>query len=74
MKIEYQDYGAVANIVITSTVFEFRKHNRVVDAVLFLTPEVVSKNSGFFIMKSVLSGKAPHALRAYRIAQQEEKR
>lgn len=24
MKIEYQDYGAVANIVITSTVFEFR--------------------------------------------------
>ncbi|EJK8887018.1 hypothetical protein ACOIPX_005047 [Salmonella enterica] len=74
MKIEYQDYGAVANIVITSTVFEFRKHNRVVDTVLFQAPEVVSKNSGFFIMKSVLSGKAPHALRAYRIAQQEAKR
>ncbi|EIW3593915.1 TPA: hypothetical protein G9F11_002922 [Salmonella enterica] len=74
MKIEFQDYGAVANIVITSTVFEFRKHNRVVDAVLFLTPEVVSKNSGFFIMKSVLSGKTPHASRAYRIAQQEAKR
>ncbi|HDI1194559.1 TPA: hypothetical protein ACWV6C_005679 [Salmonella enterica subsp. enterica serovar Muenchen] len=74
MKIEYQDYGAVANIVITSTVFEFRKHNRVVDTVLFLTPEVVSKNSGFFIMKSVLSGKTPHASRAYRIAQQEAKR
>lgn len=35
MKIEYQDYGAVANIVITSTVFEFRKHNRVVDTALF---------------------------------------
>lgn len=32
MKIQYQDYGAAANIVITSTVFEFRKHNRVVDA------------------------------------------
>lgn len=74
MKIEYQDYGTVANIVITSTVFEFRKHNRVVDTVLFLTPEVVSKNSGFFIMKSVLSGKTPHASRAYRIAQQEAKR
>ncbi|EEP1779652.1 hypothetical protein HA727_001971 [Salmonella enterica] len=74
MKIEYQDYGTVANIVITSTVFEFRKHNRVVDTVLFQAPEVVSKNSGFFIMKSVLSGKAPHALRAYRIAQQEAKR
>ncbi|HAF6259525.1 TPA: hypothetical protein G9F11_002114 [Salmonella enterica] len=74
MKIEFQDNGAVANIVITSTVFEFRKHNRVVDTVLFQAPEVVSKNSGFFIMKSVLSGKAPHALRAYRIAQQEAKR
>lgn len=32
MKIEYQDYGAVANVVLTSTVFEFRKHNRIVDA------------------------------------------
>lgn len=25
MKIQHQDYGAVANIVITSTLFEFRK-------------------------------------------------
>lgn len=25
MKTQYKDYGAVANIVITSTVFEFRK-------------------------------------------------
>uniref|UniRef100_UPI003A91367F hypothetical protein n=1 Tax=Salmonella enterica TaxID=28901 RepID=UPI003A91367F len=74
MKIEFQDYGTVANVVITSTVFELRKHNRVVDTVLFLTPEVVSKNSGFFIMKTVLSGKAPHALRAYRTAQQEAMR
>ncbi|EIP3425396.1 hypothetical protein LSE82_004178 [Salmonella enterica] len=74
MKIEFQDNGTLANVVITSTVFELRKHNRVVDTVLFLTPEVVSKNSGFFIMKSVLSGKVPHALRAYRIAQQEAMR
>ncbi|ECI2306489.1 hypothetical protein AH865_07815 [Salmonella enterica subsp. enterica serovar Infantis] len=74
MKIEFQDNGTVANVVITSTVFEFRKHNRVVDNVLFLTPEVVSKNSGFFIMKSVLSGEVPHALRAYRIAQREAMR
>jgi hypothetical protein len=27
-EIQYQDYGAAANIEITSTVFEFRKHNR----------------------------------------------
>lgn len=39
MKTQYKDYGAVANIVITSTVFEFRKHNRVVEATLLCTPE-----------------------------------
>ncbi len=34
MKILYQDYGPVGQVVISSTVMEFRKHNRVVDAVL----------------------------------------
>lgn len=71
MKIKYQDYGAVANIVITSTVFEFRKHNRVVDTVLFLVPEVISEQSGVFLMKTVISGKSKHALRAYRTALRE---
>ncbi|ECD1621475.1 TPA: hypothetical protein N3A08_003567 [Salmonella enterica subsp. salamae serovar 9,46:z4,z24:z39:z42] len=74
MKIQYQDYGAVANVVITSTLFELRKHNRVVDTVLFLTPEVISNNSGFFMMKTVLSGKTPHASRAYKIALREMNR
>lgn len=37
MKFGYQDFGAVASITITSTIFEFRKHNRVVDTALFLT-------------------------------------
>lgn len=74
MKIEYQDYGAVANIVISSTVFEFRKHNRVVDAVLFLVPEVISEHRGFFLMKTVISGKSKHALRAYRTALRESGR
>lgn len=46
MKIEYQDYGAVANIVITSTAFEFRKHNRVVDATLLCTPGIIATRSG----------------------------
>lgn len=66
MKIEYQDYGAVANIVITSTVFEFRRHNRAIDVALLTTPEMTSQSSGFFIMKTVLSGKTKHALRAYK--------
>lgn len=74
MKIEYQDYGAVANIVITSTVFEFRKHNRVVDATLLCTPGIVSNRSGMFFMKTVLSGKSRDMLRAYKTVQREATR
>ncbi|EFQ9432525.1 hypothetical protein H0J64_001338 [Salmonella enterica] len=74
MKIEYQDYGAVANIVITSTVFEFRKHNRVVDTALFLTLGIVANRSGIFFMKSVLSGKSRDMLRAYKTILREEQR
>ncbi|EDQ9399396.1 hypothetical protein KG918_004023 [Salmonella enterica] len=74
MKIEYQDYGAVANIVITSTVFEFRKHNRVVDAALLCTPGIVANRSGIFFMKTVLSGKSRDMLRAYKTILREEQR
>lgn len=73
MKIEYQDYGAVANIVITSTVFEFRRHNRAVDVALLLTTEMTSQRSGFFIMKTILSGKTHHVLRAYKHLLREAK-
>ncbi|EAA8369390.1 hypothetical protein CU285_20260 [Salmonella enterica] len=74
MKIEYQDYGAVANIVITSTVFEFRKHNRVLDATLLCTPGIVANRSGIFFMKTVLSGKSRDMLRAYRAVFREAAR
>lgn len=74
MKIEYQDYGSVANIVITSTVFEFRKHNRVVDTALFSTLGIVANRSGIFFMKSVLSGKSRDMLRAYKTILREEQR
>ncbi|HBN5388056.1 TPA: hypothetical protein L3F32_004034 [Citrobacter freundii] len=46
MKIDFNDYGAVASVTITSTIFEFRKHNRVVDTTLFLVPGVVSERRG----------------------------
>lgn len=74
MKIQYQDYGAVANIVITSTVFEFRKHNRVVDATLICTPGIVANRSGMFFMKTALSGKSRDMLRAYKTVQREASR
>ncbi|EEL9714874.1 hypothetical protein XS23_14110 [Salmonella enterica subsp. enterica serovar Typhimurium] len=74
MKIQYQDYGTVANIVITSTVFEFRKHNRVVDATLLCTPGIVANRSGIFFMKSVLSGKSRDMLRAHKTVSREATR
>lgn len=74
MNIEYQDYGSVANVVITSTLFEFRKHNRVVDTTLFSTLGIVAIRSGMFFMKSVLSGKSQDMLRAYKTVQREAKR
>ncbi|EOC1217584.1 hypothetical protein AAAW47_004095 [Cronobacter sakazakii] len=74
MKIQHQDYGAVANIVITSTLFEFRKHNRVVDVTLLNTPGIVATRSGMFFMKTVLSGKSRDMLRAYRSVFREASR
>ncbi|HCO1420643.1 TPA: hypothetical protein N7L77_004631 [Escherichia coli] len=74
MKTQYQDYGAVANIVITSSCLTLRKHNRVVDAVLFNVPGITENRSGFFWVKSSLSGKTRDILRAYKIVQREAKR
>ncbi|MFT2793653.1 hypothetical protein ACMV5I_26900 [Serratia sp. T13T92] len=70
MKIDYQDHGVTASLTFTSSVFEFRKHNRVVDTALFLT-NVTAKHTGFFIMRSVLTGKTPVVMRAYKVALQE---
>lgn len=74
MKIEYQDLGAVANVIITSTVFEFRKHNRAVDAALIMAPGTIVKRSGMLFMKSIITGKSRDVLRAYRVAVREAAR
>lgn len=73
MKIDYQDRGVIATLTITSTVFEFRRHNRVVDTALFLT-NATAKHAGFFLMKTVISGRTPVVMRAYKIALQEMSR
>ncbi|MGP0904041.1 hypothetical protein [Serratia sp. CY76391] len=70
MKIDYRDLGSIATITLTSTVFEFRRHNRVVDTTLFLT-SVSAHRSGLFFMKTVLSGRSAPMLKVYKIALQE---
>ncbi|EPU3945534.1 hypothetical protein ACVWX4_001590 [Klebsiella michiganensis] len=74
MKIEFNDKGVITTAIITSTVFEFRLHNRAVDTALFLAPSVRSKRSGFFIMKTVISGKTSHVIRAYKALKAEASR
>jgi len=74
VKIEFKDFGAVSSVLITSTIFEFRKHNRVVDTTLFLVPGVVSERRGAFFMKTFISGKNRDALRAYKTVLREANR
>lgn len=71
MKIEFNDQGSDSVITLTSTVFEFRLHNRVVDTALFLAPSVRAKRSGFFVLKTVITGKTAHVLRAYKAIKAE---
>ncbi|AUU92138.1 hypothetical protein ACP3S7_30085 [Phytobacter ursingii] len=70
MKIEFNDKGAVATVTITSSVFEFRLHNRTVDTVLFRESGVIHTRSGIFRMKTVISGPSNRMLRAHKIAQE----
>lgn len=70
MKINYQDHGVIATITVTSTVFEFRRHKRIVDAALFAT-NVKTYRSGLFFMKSVISGKTAAVMRAYKAVLRE---
>lgn len=74
MKIEFNDKGVIATTTITSTVFEFLFHNRVVDTALFLAPSVRAKRSGFFVLKTVITGKTSHVLRAYKAIKAEASR
>ncbi|MDE1584119.1 hypothetical protein [Klebsiella quasipneumoniae] len=74
MKIEFNDKGVIATATITSTVFEFRLHNRAVDTALFLAHSVRAKRSGFFVLKTVITGKPSHVLRAYKAIKAEASR
>ncbi|MCQ5472607.1 hypothetical protein NAS92_19285 [Pantoea brenneri] len=70
MKFDFVDKGVVATLTITSSLFELRKHTRVVDAAL-LSADVVASTSGTFIRKTVISGPIKRGLRAYRAATSE---
>lgn len=66
MKIDYQDKGVTAQIVVASFITERRKHNRCVDAALLMVP-VRASSVGFLLRKTTVTGKTVHVLRAYKI-------
>lgn len=74
MYIEFNDKGAVATVTITSSVFEFRRHNRAVDTAIFLSPGIIASRSGFFLMKTVISGSTARVFRAYKNVMREAAR
>lgn len=67
MKFKYEDMGAIAKMTITSKAIELQKHNRVVGAAL-LSADVTAKSNGLLIIKSIISGKPPAVLQAYKVA------
>lgn len=57
MKTEFNNLGKTATVTLTSTIFEFKKHNRIAEKVLAAIPNVKMARSGSFIMKTVITGK-----------------
>lgn len=74
MKVEFNDQGAIATATVTSSVFEFRRHNRAVDVALFMSPRCSGSQQRLFHHKTVISGKTSHVLRAYKSLQWEATR
>ncbi|ARF51134.1 hypothetical protein [Pantoea stewartii] len=70
MKFDFRDNGATATLTITSSLFEYRRHQRAVDAAL-LSADVRASTSGIFIRKTVICGPVNRSLRAYEAAARE---
>ena len=66
MKIDYFDSGAIAKITVISNLFQYKKHCRVVDAVLLKTNVTASTKYGL-VIRTIITGKSSHVLRAYKL-------
>ncbi|EJJ1911861.1 hypothetical protein QWP53_001813 [Salmonella enterica] len=70
MKIEYQDGGTESRLIITSWFFDWRGHNRLVDEILFRTPQLRAEDEGFFRKTTIISGKTAYVLCAEVVAEE----
>lgn len=55
MKITFESYGLTASVVISSSIFESRKHQHIVDAVKLKAPEVTVTTHGLFRIRTTLT-------------------
>ncbi|PHM70219.1 hypothetical protein [Xenorhabdus kozodoii] len=74
MKIDYQNKGNAALIIITSFITERRLHNRCVDAALLAVGKLRTTSFGVLFRKTAITGKANHMMRAYKIICREASR
>ncbi|EHI0040933.1 hypothetical protein J3V44_002392 [Escherichia coli] len=71
MNIEFYEHNGTAVITISCWFWEFRRYCRVVDAALFVAPEVHHKSDEGLLMRTVIYGKRVPMLRAFKVAKQE---
>ncbi|HAD5969485.1 TPA: hypothetical protein G8O67_003417 [Salmonella enterica] len=69
MKIEYQDAGMEARLIITSSLLWWRKHIHLVDEILLRAPQLRAVSEGFFIVTTTVSGFTADVLRAEMIVE-----
>ncbi|ECW2977137.1 TPA_asm: hypothetical protein GBZ67_21160 [Salmonella enterica subsp. diarizonae] len=56
MKIEYQDAGMEARLIITSTIFERRQHTHIVDELLLKLTQLNVTDEGFWVRTTIFTG------------------
>ncbi|EDW2054869.1 hypothetical protein S518_002672 [Salmonella enterica subsp. enterica] len=56
MKIEYQDAGMEARLIITSTIFERRLHTHIVDELLLKLTQLNVTDEGFWVRTTIFTG------------------
>ncbi|ELO3111272.1 hypothetical protein QWO17_002529 [Escherichia coli] len=71
MNIGFYERNGTAVITISCWFWEFRRYWRVVDAALFVAPEVHHQSGGGLLMRTVIYGKTVPMLRAFKVAKQE---
>ncbi len=73
MQIDYQDSGVIARLTLSSSIINTRKHKRFVDVAL-LAADVSERSTGVLVIRSVITGKTPAVMRAYKAILREVSR